>query len=87
MTAEQKKFREWWIVDESTDPADKCDRWQYGRFNTEKYNQLPEQFQARVIDYEAYRIAVEALKIECGGRCAQQNPCAAREALEKLDEK
>lgn len=28
----------------------------------------------------------EALEFECGKRCAQQNPCSAREALAATDE-
>ena len=27
---------------------------------------------------------IEALEFECGNRCAHQNPCSAREALEKF---
>ena len=29
-------------------------------------------------------IAVRALEFECGNRCAHQNPCNAREALERI---
>ena len=31
--------------------------------------------------------AVEALKFECGGRCAHQNQCNARETLAEIGEK
>ena len=32
--------------------------------------------------------AIEALKFECGGRCAQGiNPCNARETLDKIEER
>jgi hypothetical protein len=30
---------------------------------------------------------VEALKFECGNRCAEQNPCNAKEALAELEKK
>lgn len=33
---------------------------------------------------EKLKVAIEALEFECGNRCANQNPCNAREALEKL---
>jgi hypothetical protein len=39
-----------------------------------------------VIDYKAYRKAIEALKFECGNRCAEQNPCNARDVLKELGE-
>ena len=45
----------------------------------------------KVIEYEACKqlelkldIAIKALEFECGNRCANQNPCNAREALEKI---
>ena len=45
----------------------------------------------KVISYEVYEqvkhkldIAIKALEFECGNRCAHQNPCNAREALEKI---
>lgn len=33
---------------------------------------------------EKLKIATEALEFECGNRCAHQNPCNARESLEKI---
>jgi hypothetical protein len=32
-------------------------------------------------------IAIEALKFECNNRCANENPCNAKETLEKINEK
>ncbi len=35
---------------------------------------------------EVIEVLVEALKFECGNRCAVQNPCNARDALAEIDE-
>lgn len=32
------------------------------------------------------KVAIKALEFECGNRCANQNPCNARETLNKIKE-
>lgn len=71
------KPREWWLVDESTDPADEADRWKYGRFSEDPYNHLPLKFQERVVkltDYDAVVLELsEWKKIEThSGRTRSQ---------------
>jgi hypothetical protein len=33
---------------------------------------------------DAFKIAVDALQFECGNRCAEQNPCNAKENIEQI---
>jgi multidrug resistance efflux pump len=54
--------RRWWIVDESTDTADKADRWKYGRFIEYLFNHTPKDFQIEVCpvsELEAAQAEVE----------------------------
>lgn len=51
----------------------------------EKYHQL--HLAAFELDKEQsalLNLAVAALEFECGNRCAEQNPCNAKDALEKI---
>ena len=55
---------------------------------TENHNQTYIRLTAELTDLKAkYQKAIEALKFECGNRCAEQNPCNAKETLAELGEK
>jgi hypothetical protein len=45
-------------------------------------------YQALFIHYQvlidALEIAVSALQFECGNRCAEQNPCNAKDAIQQI---
>jgi hypothetical protein len=38
------------------------------------------------VEKSSYDKAIEALKFECGNRCAEQNPCNASDVLKELRE-
>lgn len=66
-----------------------CKRRQYvGARRSDILDWLAEYADKRDADLKAkYQKAVEALKFECGNRCAEQNPCNAKETLAELGEK
>ena len=85
----EQKFRQWWVDPSDELEQDAMDLPPVYMALHEHPGQGPLLWQAsliHVIDYAAYKIAVDALKAECGNRCAHQNPCSARDALEKLGE-
>lgn len=66
--------------------------------NKLKLQELKKQNEQYIEDSEAYsplqvkqlltnyKKVVDALKFECGNRCADQNPCNAKETLRELGE-
>lgn len=57
--------------------------------NKDKLNSYPDEVTGRwKQELEAMKdkllIAIDALKFECGDRCAEQNPCNAKEVLKTL---
>ena len=57
---------------------------------TNQVKKLIELVQAKCAESDAkdkLKIAIDALQAECGNRCnAEYNPCAAKQALEKIGE-
>ena len=64
-------------------PKEIDDFW-LGKAEINDYASAKHQHAQNAWAFEALLIAVEALKFECGNRCAEQNPCNAKEALTEI---
>lgn len=60
-----------------------------GYYNQDLYNKIDSTISKSAYDslMEDAKKLVEALKFECGDRCAQQNPCNAKDAIEEFKRK
>lgn len=86
--------RTWYAVDESSDPADKSDRWHYGRFHFCSYTHIPEGFQKKFIEgpsnddllAKLMEILSENISACCADNCRFPNCCSMSRERNALNE-